>query len=195
MSAPEMPERIWLIPDIGWDGETAWSNDPAPEPGMDPDNATEYLRADLCASGQQVRAMMDAAPKRIARIIRENLSGVTSTEADIRSAQEDDLMRTAELIVADLCALTPAPQPAGGAVPTCVACEDNPKHPNIPCAVCGAHPPQPSETVAEALSGLMEAYKEIADSGDAGFWKAEETPEYQAAVAALRALKGGDANG
>lgn len=54
-----------------------------------------------------------------------------------------------------------------------------------------AHPPQPSETVAEALSGLMEAYKEIADSGDAGFWKAEETPEYQAAVAALRALKGG----
>lgn len=51
--------------------------------------------------------------------------------------------------------------------------------------------PRPSETVAEALSGLMEAYKEIADSGDAGFWKAEETPEYQAAVAALRALKGG----
>ncbi|MEG4645165.1 hypothetical protein VB636_20770 [Paracoccus sp. APAP_BH8] len=54
-----------------------------------------------------------------------------------------------------------------------------------------AHPPQPTETVAVALSGLMEAYKEIADSGDAGFWKAEETPEYQAAVAALRALKGG----
>ena len=49
LSAPEMPERIWLIPDIGWDGETAWSNDPAPEPGMDPDNATEYLRKDLCA--------------------------------------------------------------------------------------------------------------------------------------------------
>jgi len=37
----------------------------------------------------------------------------------------------------------------------------------------------------EALSGLMGAYKAVADSGDAGFWKAEETPEYQAARAAL----------
>ena len=43
-------------------------------------------------------------PERIARIIRENLSGVTSTDPDIRAAQEDDLMRTAELIAADLCA-------------------------------------------------------------------------------------------
>lgn len=42
-------------------------------------------------------------PERIARIIRENLSGVTSTDPDIRAAQEDDLMRTAELIAADLC--------------------------------------------------------------------------------------------
>ena len=43
-------------------------------------------------------------PERIARIIRENLSGVTSIDPDIRAAQEDDLMRTAELIAADLCA-------------------------------------------------------------------------------------------
>ena len=54
---------------------------------------------------------MTDAPERIARIIRENLSGVTSTDPDIRAAQEDDLMRTAKLIAADLCALTPAPQP------------------------------------------------------------------------------------
>lgn len=136
-------------------------------------------------------------------------------------------------IRADLCALTPAPQPEGqecsrcgsvggfgcyectpsAATPTAqeaVAwrCKDyadgwilygNKAQAELYQACTGclmealyAHPPQPSETVAEALSGLMEAYKEIADSGDAGFWKAEETPEYQAAVAALRALSGGD---
>lgn len=48
-------------------------------------------------------------PEQIARIIRENLSGVTSTDPDIRAAQEDDLMRTAELIAADLCAHPPQP--------------------------------------------------------------------------------------
>ncbi len=47
---------------------------------------------------------MTDAPERIARIIRENLSGVTSADPDIRAAQEDDLMRTAKLIAADLCA-------------------------------------------------------------------------------------------
>lgn len=46
-------------------------------------------------------------PERIARIIRENLSGVTSADPDIRAAQEDDLMRTAELIAAALCASGP----------------------------------------------------------------------------------------
>lgn len=51
----DMPERIWLIPNAGNDGETLWCDDPAPGTGMDPDDAVEYRRADLCASGQQVR--------------------------------------------------------------------------------------------------------------------------------------------
>lgn len=45
----------------------------------------------------------DEMLERIARIIRENLSGVTSTDPDIRAAQEDGLIKTASLI-ADLCA-------------------------------------------------------------------------------------------
>ncbi|UPV96521.1 hypothetical protein M0K93_19050 [Paracoccus denitrificans] len=38
--------------------------------------------------------------------------------------------------------------------------EDNPKHPNIPCAVCGAHPPQPSVSVAEALREIRAAIQD-----------------------------------
>lgn len=52
----DMPERIWLIPNAGNDGETVWCDDPAPGADMDPDDAVEYRRADLCASGQ-VRAL------------------------------------------------------------------------------------------------------------------------------------------
>lgn len=56
MSANKLPERIWLIPNAGNDGETVWCDDPAPGADMDPDDAAEYLRRDLCASGQ-VRAL------------------------------------------------------------------------------------------------------------------------------------------
>lgn len=55
----DMPERIWLIPNAGNDGETVWCDDPAPGADMDQDDAVEYRRADLCASGQ-VRAVMNA---------------------------------------------------------------------------------------------------------------------------------------
>lgn len=47
MIAAEMPKWIWLIPDAGNDGETVWCDDPAPGVGMDPDDAVEYVRADI----------------------------------------------------------------------------------------------------------------------------------------------------
>ena len=150
--------------------------------------------ADLCASGQQVRAMIKA--------------GRAMADAAEHGVVASTLVVNWDNAEA---ALTPAPQPAQEAVPVAwryryvdpVSGKPiwrysnnlwNGQRPSESQPLY-AHPPQPSEKVAEALRGLMAAYKEIADSGDAGFWKAEETPEYQSAEAALRALKGGDANG
>ena len=169
MPSEEMPERIWLDAD-SYNGAVGFAH---PEKHKR-DGWPAYIRSDLCASGQQVRAMMDAAPKRIARIIRENLSGVTSTEADIRSAQEDDLMRTAELIVADLCALTPAPQPEGMECPRCASVG------GFGCYECT--PPQPSETVAACETVLICA-QEMCKAG-------HPVSAFNVATDALRALKG-----
>lgn len=41
----------------------------------------------------------------------------------------------------------------------------------------------------EALTFLWNEYKSIADSGDAGFWSAEETPEGIKAMAAIDAAQ------
>ena len=41
-----------------------------------------------------------------------------------------------------------------------------------------------------ALETLMRAYTELADSGDAGFWKAEETEEGKKALAAIAKARG-----
>lgn len=41
-----------------------------------------------------------------------------------------------------------------------------------------------------ALDTLMEAYTELADSGDAGYWKAEETEEGKKALAAIAKARG-----
>lgn len=206
MPSDEMPERIWLIPDIGWDGETAWSNDPAPEPGMDPDNATEYLRKDLCAltpASQPEGQVRVLDVDDLAQIIRVVDGNNTLGAGELAEAILEAM--PAPRIVG---ALMPAPQPEGQecsrcgsvggfgcyectpsaatptaqeAVPACFACEDNPKPPNIPCAVCGAHPPQPSETVAEAIAAL-EALNVI----KTGPW----CGGYISRKAALRALKG-----
>lgn len=43
----DTPERIWLLPDAGNDGETLWCDNPAPGAGMSPEDAVEYVRADL----------------------------------------------------------------------------------------------------------------------------------------------------
>ncbi|MDF3904651.1 hypothetical protein [Paracoccus sp. AS002] len=236
MPSDEMPERIWAFEDYPGQGAVPRGGMWCDEQSETPDGSPCFIRSDLCASGQQVRALDVDDLAQIIRVVDGNNT--------LGAGELAEAILEAMPVPRILAALTPAPQPSAAtptaqeAVPACAACEDNPKHPNIPCAVCGAHPPQPSETVAEAvawayywpdgglmdvlttavlphetlrqvplyahppqpsetvaeaLSGLMEAYKEIADSGDAGFWKAEETPEYQAAVAALRALKGGDA--
>lgn len=82
------------------------------------------------------------------------------------------------------------------AVPTCFACEDNPKRPNIPCAVCGAHPPQPSETVAEATNHALDACRIIDAAALEGHDNTSDLilhllEAVEPARAALRALKGG----
>jgi len=212
----QMPERIWLIPDIGWDGETAWSNDPAPEPGMDPDNATEYRRADLCASGQQVRALeweqvdptavLGHGIEPCQYYIRYEVGfWWMPGDAEVEDAQEfDDLEAAKAAAQADyerriLSALTPAPQPEGQimdgwvddktfiepvsptATPTAqeaVAwrCKDyadgwilygNKAQAELYQACTGclmealyAPPPQPSETVAEALREIRAAVQD-----------------------------------
>ena len=42
----------------------------------------------------------------------------------------------------------------------------------------------------EALDTLMRKYTELADSGDAGYWKAEETEEGKKALAAIAKARG-----
>lgn len=42
----------------------------------------------------------------------------------------------------------------------------------------------------EALEVLWKSYKELADSGDAGFWRAEDTAEGKLAIAALAKANG-----
>ena len=42
----------------------------------------------------------------------------------------------------------------------------------------------------KALRALFDDYKALADSGDAGFWKLEETPEGQQALAAIARATG-----
>ena len=185
-----MPERIWYHSDGAY-----LSCQPA-EHG----EWQEFVRADLCASGQQVRAVQEAADRdadrcaeRIAELeaalekaraeakrmdlARDQFLGERNMLAEtLREIQRGDMTGMMELTEAEVAkaratwaikrigtpvaALTPAPQPAGEAPPTCVACEDNPKHPNIPCAVCGARPPLPSEMVAEALREIRAAVQD-----------------------------------
>lgn len=46
------------------------------------------------------------------------------------------------------------------------------------------------DLLADALEVLFESYKELADSGDAGNWKLEDSEEGQKAIAALAAYRG-----
>ena len=45
------------------------------------------------------------------------------------------------------------------------------------------------EMALEALETNNKAWKNLADSGDAGFWEAEEQPFYEIAVKAIIAIK------
>lgn len=44
----------------------------------------------------------------------------------------------------------------------------------------------------EALKAMTEDFKRLSDSGDAGFWNAEDQPEYQQAMQSLAAARGED---
>ena len=149
-------------------------------------------RADLCASGQQqVRASVEIA--------RSHLSDIVAARGMFGVRAEDDLewaMKTAELALA---ALTPDPQPdtcwrcggtglalnyAGepGLCPTCKGDTVTAQQPEG-----RAHPPRPSETVAEAL--LQRAVDLIKGDLTGSEWKRACNAFVKDA---LRALKGGD---
>lgn len=55
----DTPKRIWLLPDAGNDGETLWCDNPAPGAEMSPEDAVEYVRADLVPGWQPI----ETAPK------------------------------------------------------------------------------------------------------------------------------------
>lgn len=99
------------------------------------------------ASGQQVRALEVDDLAQIIRVVDGNntLGAGELAEAILEAMPVPRIVG----------ALTPAPQAATPtaqeAVPTCFACEDSPKPPNIPCAVCGAHPATPAPGIAEAV--------------------------------------------
>ena len=48
---------------------------------------------------------------------------------------------------------------------------------------------QAAQQALEALETNNQAWKNLADSGDAGFWEAEEQPFYETSVKAITALK------
>lgn len=64
---------------------------------------------------------------------------------------------------------------------------DNPKFEE---AVANARLIAAAPEMYEALKALFESYKELADSGDAGFWSLEDTLEGKQALAALSKAEG-----
>ncbi|UFS65307.1 hypothetical protein LO749_01685 [Paracoccus denitrificans] len=207
----QAPERIWADQD-----NLTWVE---AHPGEQrKDCEIEYLRRDLCASGQQVRALEwdeyspgcffgrtefgnyaiapSASAYHAGEIRISGLDGGFTYAADIESAKAAAQADYERRILA---ALTPAPQPAGEVELICVACEDNPKHPNIPCAVCGAHPPQPSETglTVEQVQKAWTAERDrlIEENNRLEmqcFTQGKLISDLQIEIAALRALSGGD---
>lgn len=164
MSAPEMPERIWYHSDgayLPYQPTMHWE-------------WQEFVRSDLCASGQQVRAL-EARPWVV-------------FDAVFRFLKID--AKTQEVIDAITSALTPTPQPEGRECSRCGSVG------GFGCYEC--IPPQPSETVAEAAQVLINAYSRDDNLGRTLARLANEAQQYSPAaeaflleVAALRALKGG----
>lgn len=169
------PERIWVrVTD-----KTVMARKPSDADEYD----VEYIRADHAAPTDNT-ALVEAA-------YHAGIDAAANRYRVCASPDVWDYFYTAYNAMLDLktfpmpaaLASREAQQPAGEAKP--VGCGQ-------PCgydcngACFDPHACQ-QEAVTVALKNLMRAYKDIADSGDAGFWKAEETPEYQDA---LRALKG-----
>lgn len=253
MSAPEQDPMVVGIAQI-IDHPSVYMGGPSRNSLRIAEAIVKEFGSDLCASGQQVRALEWRSAGYDGQTLEASALGLEvfyrvhgkpgdwtltspgareyvhtpgyETRADAQAAAQADYERRV------LAALTPAPQPSAAtptaqeaepvaclhgycdaencpacsqdvqdvaqeAVPACAACEDNPKPPNIPCAVCGAHPPQPSETVAEAAMVLINAYSRDDNLGRTLVRLAGEAQKYSPAaeaflleVSALRALKG-----
>lgn len=61
---------------------------------------------------------------------------------------------------------------------------------DTPTAQHAAHAINHVDALADALEFLLNEYVALANSGDAGKWSAEETPEGVKAIAALAAYRG-----
>ena len=159
-------------------------------------------RADLYASGQ-VRALVERILSTKSRV-RGGVSGQTIEAAKRSTFYEISEWDLDELL--DLAALTPAPQPAGEAVPEAWQCKDFAEgwvtyskqyeshvrkyHEQTGCIIrpLYAHPPQPSVSVAEAG---MAALKELANT-QMNISLTDWQRISSTIAAALRALKGSD---
>ena len=110
----QMPELIWLIPGAGNDGETVWCDDPSPGAGMEPDDAVEYRRADLCASGQVLALTRAAGDESKAGwiISFDDLQAIRAAAGDWGYSLDLEAVEALALEVERriLAALTPAPQ-------------------------------------------------------------------------------------
>lgn len=80
----------------------------------------------------------------------------------------------------------------------CGECKNTTTYDNRPCDICDAHydcfekyiPLSSVTELVEAARFMCKKYKELADSGDAGFWEAENQEEYADLMKSLASFEG-----
>lgn len=78
-----MPDRIWLLPCAGDEGETLWCEDPAPGAGMREDDAVGYVRTDIADAQAQENAKL----RTLAREYRPSM------DAEVLRSWAEDVVR------------------------------------------------------------------------------------------------------
>lgn len=74
----------------------------------------------------------------------------------------------------------------------CIIYDDYPAFPRSNEREANARLIAAAPELLKALKALFRSYKELADSGDAGFWALEDTPDGKQALAALAKATGGE---